>query len=94
MERGLAHRSGRSDVVFASLTHRPNDIPGIETMVGPRVNNLPIRVRVDANEQIAPWLGDLHHLADEVARHQTTPLATIQRCSDIPPGRGCSTASS
>jgi non-ribosomal peptide synthase protein (TIGR01720 family) len=81
----LAHRSGRSDVVFgASLTHRPNDIPGIETMVGPRVNNLPIRVRVDANEQIAPWLGDLHHLAGEVARHQTTPLATIQRCSDIP----------
>jgi peptidyl-prolyl cis-trans isomerase C len=54
----LAHRSGRSDVVFgASLTHRPNDIPGIETMVGPRVNNLPIRVRVDANEQIAHDLG-------------------------------------
>ncbi len=81
----LAHRSGRSDVVFgASLAHHPNDIPGIETMIGPRVNNLPIRVRVDANEEVAPWLGDLQRSVGEVARHQTTPLARIQKCSDIP----------
>jgi amino acid adenylation domain-containing protein/non-ribosomal peptide synthase protein (TIGR01720 family) len=81
----LAHRSGRSDVVFgASLAHRPIDVPGVETMVGPRVNNLPIRVRVDANEQIASWLGDLHRLTGEVARHQTTPLTRVQKCSDIP----------
>src|SRR4029077_7004447 len=81
----LAHRSGRSDVMFgASLAHHPNDIPGIETMIGPRVNNLPIRVRVDANEEIAPWLSDLQRSVGEVARHQTTPLARIQQCSDIP----------
>ena len=44
----LAHHSGRSDVVFgASFAGRPDGIPGIETMVGPCVNNLPIRVHVD-----------------------------------------------
>ena len=76
----LAHRSGRSDVVFgASLAHRPNDISGIEEWSGARVNNLPIRVRVDANEQIAPWLGDLHRLVGDVARHQTTPLERVQK---------------
>jgi Condensation domain/Phosphopantetheine attachment site len=81
----LAHRSGRSDVVFgASFGHRPNGIPGIETMVGPCVNNLPIRILVDAHEPIAPWLRHLQQLVSEISRYQTTPLASLQKCSDIP----------
>jgi amino acid adenylation domain-containing protein/non-ribosomal peptide synthase protein (TIGR01720 family) len=81
----LAHRSGRSDVVFgASFAHRPNGIPGIETMVGPCVNNLPVRVLVAADQPIAPWLREQHRLVSEMSRHQAIPLASLQKCSDIP----------
>jgi hypothetical protein len=81
----VAHRSGRSDVVFgASFANRPSGIPGIETMVGPCADNLPIRTLVAAHEPIAAWLRAHHQLLSEMSRHQTTPLASLQKCSDIP----------
>ncbi|WP_228985561.1 condensation domain-containing protein, partial [Streptomyces sp. DH12] len=41
---------GRDDVVFgATVSHRPPEIPGIESTIGMFVNTLPVRVRV------RPW---------------------------------------
>ena len=81
----LAHHSGRSDVVFgASFAGRPDGIPGIETMVGPCVNNLPIRVRVSEGARVGEWLRQVHALMGELTQYQTTPLARIHACSDVP----------
>jgi non-ribosomal peptide synthase protein (TIGR01720 family) len=81
----LAHHSGRSDVVFgASFAGRPDGIPGIETMVGPCVNNLPLRVRVDDGARVGEWLRQLHALMGELTQYQTTPLARIHACSGVP----------
>ncbi len=81
----LAHHSGRADIVFgASFAGRPDGVPGIETMVGPCVNNLPIRVRVDERMRVGEWLRDVHALMGELTQYQTTPLARIQGCSDVP----------
>ncbi len=83
----LAHHSGRSDIVFgASFAGRPDGVPGIETMVGPCVNNLPIRVRVDERTRVGEWLRDVHALMGELTQYQTTPLARIhalQRRADV-----------
>ena len=41
----LGHWSGDDDVTFgAAFSGRPAEIPGIEAMVGPCVNNLPVRI--------------------------------------------------
>jgi len=81
----LAHHSGRADVVFgASFAGRPDGIPGIETLVGPCVNNLPIRVRVDEGTRVGEWLREVHALMGELTQYQTTPLARIHACSDVP----------
>jgi hypothetical protein len=81
----LAHHSGRSDIVFGtSFAGRPDGIPGIETMVGPCVNNLPIRVRVDERMRVGEWLRQVHGLMGELTQYQTTPLASIHACSEVP----------
>jgi non-ribosomal peptide synthetase component F len=81
----LAHHSGRADVSFgASFAGRPDDVPGIEAMVGLCVNNLPVRVRVDDRQPIGEWLRRLHDRFGELTEYQTTPLTDIQASSDIP----------
>jgi len=81
----LAHRSGRSDVVFGvSFVHRPDGIAGIESMVGPCVHNLPVRACVDLNEPIGQWLRGTRRVLGEVGRHQTMSLSRVHACSNIP----------
>ena len=81
----LAHHSGRSDIVFgASFAGRPDGIPGIETMVGPCVNNLPIRARVEERTRVGEWLRQVHALMGDLTQYQTTPLARIHASSDVP----------
>ena len=81
----LAHHSGRSDVVFgASFSGRPDGLPGVETLVGPCVNNLPVRVRVESGVRVGEWLRQLHELMGELSEHQTTPLTSIHMCSGVP----------
>ncbi len=81
----LAHHSGRSDVLFgASFAGRPGGIPGIEGMVGPCVNNVPIRVAVDSRVPVGEWLSRLHGHIGDLMRFQTTPLTEIHRCSGVP----------
>ncbi|MGW7097727.1 amino acid adenylation domain-containing protein, partial [Streptomyces sp. NPDC054874] len=49
----LGHLTGRDDVVFgATVSGRPADIPGIESMVGLFINTLPVRVVLDPSESL------------------------------------------
>src|SRR5204863_1581315 len=71
----LAHHSGRSDVVFgASFAGRPPEIAGVDTMIGPCVNNLPVRVLVDEHETVGEWLRRVHDRIGELTHYQTTPV--------------------
>jgi len=81
----LSHLSGRDDVVFgAAFSGRPPELPGIETLVGPCVNNLPVRVRLDGERAIGDWLAELHELNLEVAQHQYASPAEIQEWAGVP----------
>ncbi|HKH46438.1 MAG TPA: amino acid adenylation domain-containing protein, partial [Thermoanaerobaculia bacterium] len=83
----VSRYSGEEDVVFGNVVSgRPAALPGVETMVGIFVNTLPVRVRVDGAEPLAPWLQRLQErqLARQELEH--TPLTQIQRWSEVPAG--------
>ncbi|MBQ0881644.1 non-ribosomal peptide synthetase [Streptomyces sp. RT42] len=76
----LTQATGRDDVVFgATVSGRPPELPGVESMIGLFINTLPVRARLDHAEP----LGDLfRRLQAEQARlldHQWAGLADIQR---------------
>jgi acyl carrier protein len=81
----LNRQSNKADVVFgAAFSGRPTDLPGAESIVGPFVNNLPVRVKVNRDKTLAEFLYDLHKHILELNSFQFTPLMDIQRASEVP----------
>jgi acyl carrier protein len=81
----LRHLSGRDDVVFgAAFSGRPPELPGVEMLVGPCVNNLPVRVLVRPGSRASDWLGALHRSTVEIAQHQYASLADVQAWAAVP----------
>ncbi len=78
-------QSGETDVVSgAAFSGRPTDLPGVELIVGPFTNNLPVRIQVDENETGGEFFRKLHERLLELMRFQFTPLMDIQRNSEVP----------
>ena len=81
----LGRASDRSDVVFgAAFSGRPADLEGVESIVGPFVNNLPVRANIKPAESCAEWLRQFHSQLMSLSAHQFTPLVAIQQSSEIP----------
>jgi non-ribosomal peptide synthetase component F len=81
----LAHWSGDRDVTLgAAFSGRPSEEPGIESMVGPCVANLPVRMLVPAEASLGTWMTDLQGAQSEVAQHQYAPLERIQDWAGVP----------
>jgi non-ribosomal peptide synthase protein (TIGR01720 family) len=81
----LSHLSRRDEVVFgAAFSGRPAELPGVETLVGPCVNNLPVRVRLRPEETVGDWLRGLHEHAQDIAQHQYASLSDIQEWAGVP----------
>ncbi|SDD25311.1 non-ribosomal peptide synthetase [Actinokineospora iranica] len=80
----LARVLGRADVVFGStVSGRPAELPGIESMIGLFINTVPVRVQISPQETVA---GALVRLRDEQAAllpHQHLGLAHIQRAGEL-----------
>ena len=56
----LSRYSGQDDVLFGvTLSGRPAELPGVESMVGMFINTLPVRVQVKHEAPLANWLRDL-----------------------------------
>lgn len=81
----LAHRAAARHVAFgATLAGRPPEWPGIEHLVGPCVNNVPVRVAVPPDQPLAAWLSSLQALQFDLSQHQYLPLEQIQQVSQVP----------
>ncbi|HEV7506310.1 MAG TPA: amino acid adenylation domain-containing protein [Thermoanaerobaculia bacterium] len=83
----VSRYSGQEDVVFGSaVSGRPAALPGVETMVGMFINTLPVRVRVNDAETLPAWLQGLQERQLARQEFEHTPLAQIQRWSEISAG--------
>lgn len=81
----LNRQTRKADVVFgAAFSGRPTDLTGAESIVGPFVNNLPVRVKVNPTVTTAELLRTLHRQLLEMSSFQFTPLMEIQRVSEVP----------
>ncbi|MFN8596435.1 MAG: amino acid adenylation domain-containing protein [Anaerolineae bacterium] len=85
----LLHRySGDSDVVFgATVSGRPADLPGVESMLGVFINTLPVRARITADQPVLSWLIDLQAQQVEMRQYEYSPLVDVQGWSDVPRGQ-------
>jgi amino acid adenylation domain-containing protein len=80
----LSRYSGRDDVLFGiTVSGRPPELAGIESMVGMFINVLPLRIAVDEESRLVPWLRGLQAGVIELRRFETIPLARIQTWSGI-----------
>lgn len=83
----LSRYSGQNDVVYGvTVSGRPVDLLGAESMVGMFINTLPLRVRVDGKMSLLPWLKKLQHQLLEIRQYEYSPLVEIQGWSEIPRG--------
>ena len=81
----LAHYAEARDVVFgATFSGRPEQIDGIETLIGPCVTNVPVRAKFVPDESLPAWLARLQAQQLDLNQHQFTPLDVIQGLSEIP----------
>ena len=84
----LNRHTGQDDVVFGvTVSGRPPELAGIESMKGLFVNTLPLRVALPEGSLALPWLTELRRQQAEAASFEHTPLPAIQRWSQVPPGQ-------
>ncbi|MFI0976471.1 amino acid adenylation domain-containing protein [Streptomyces sp. NPDC021093] len=83
----LSRYSGRTDVCFGStVSGRPADLPGAESIVGIFINNLPVRTEVDARSDLLGWLSAIQRDQVESRQYEFISLAQIREWSEIPAG--------
>jgi hypothetical protein len=81
----LSRYSGEEDVVFGTtVSGRPADLVGVESMVGLFINTLPVRARMAPEDVLLPWLKKLQAQQIELRRYEYSPLVKVQRRSDVP----------
>jgi hypothetical protein len=83
----LGRIAGGRDVVFgATVSGRPADLPGVEAIVGPFLNALPIRLRWRPEMRLLDWLQEIQGELAELRRFEHTPLVALQGWSEVPRG--------
>lgn len=84
----LSRYSGDDDVVFGTtLSGRPADLRGVESMIGMLINTLPLRIRVKEDDRFLQWLQHLQENQLKMRQYEYSSLAEVQRWSEIPPGQ-------
>ncbi len=75
----LGALTGREDVVFGTtVSGRPPEVPGVDSMVGLFINTVPVRVRLSPAEPVSAALNRLQHEQAELSAHQYLGLTDIQ----------------
>ncbi|RAR86040.1 non-ribosomal peptide synthase protein (TIGR01720 family)/amino acid adenylation domain-containing protein, partial [Paracidovorax anthurii] len=76
----LAAQTGQSRAVFgATVAGRPDDLPGVQSMLGLFINTLPVCVSLQAGMRVEDWLRALQDQNLASREHEHTPLYEIQR---------------
>lgn len=80
-----SYHSGQEAVIYGILLNgRSGQLEGIEDMVGPFLNILPLRVDVNKEQLVLQWLKSLMMQINELGHHQNTPLHKLKEWGLIP----------
>ncbi|MEW2165596.1 non-ribosomal peptide synthase/polyketide synthase [Streptomyces sp. NPDC007084] len=83
----LARWSGTPEVCFGTtVSGRPADLPGADTITGLFITTLPARVHADGIARCAPWLRALQEARAEDRRFDHMPLNELHGLTQLPPG--------
>lgn len=83
----LARHSGESDICLgATVSGRPAGLPGAERIIGLFANTIPVRIQVDDDENLLPWLRRIQEQQLDAQLHEHTALTQIQRWSGVEAG--------
>ena len=83
----LSRYCGEDDVVFGvTVSGRSVHFPDFDEIVGPLLNTLPLRVQLERQTKVTDWIASIQNANLEIREHEHTPLAKIQRWSEVPPG--------
>lgn len=83
----LSRYSGENDVLFGVVRAcRKSSIPGADDIVGLFINTLPLRVSVPNEARVTDWLKDVRSHWMSMRDYEHTPLAQVQRWSEVPVG--------
>jgi len=82
----ILHRySGEKDIVFGVVRAvRRATIASADTMIGLFINTLPLRVPVNPDATLIPWLKEVRQQWVEMRNHEHTSLADVQAWSGVP----------
>ncbi|NUT47412.1 MAG: AMP-binding protein, partial [Saccharothrix sp.] len=76
----LSRHCGEPDVLFGStVSGRPAELPGVESVVGMLINTVPTRVVVDGDAPAAAWLKALQAEQSESRRFDFVSLAQVRQ---------------
>ncbi|MFD3687477.1 amino acid adenylation domain-containing protein [Nocardiopsis sp. NPDC058631] len=82
----LGGATGRTDVVFgATVSGRPADLPGVESILGLFINTVPVRVRTGPGTLLSDLLRDLQQRQAALAEHHHVGLTRTQELAGAAP---------
>ncbi len=80
----LSVLTDRDDVTFGvTVSGRPEQLSGVETMVGLFVNTIPLRVRLSPTEPAGTQCGGLQHRAAALREHSYLPHAELRALAGV-----------
>ncbi len=81
----LSRYSRRPDVIFgATVSGRPADLIGVESIIGLFINTVPIRIKVAPSETLWPWLTSLREQYLQQQKYEYCSAGQIRQWADIP----------
>ncbi len=83
----LGRYSGQDRVIYGcTVSGRPIDLKGVESIVGVFINTLPIYVKLPPAEFLLSWLQQFQAQLVETRQYEYAPLTDVQGWSNIPRG--------
>lgn len=83
----LSRYSNIADVVFGiTVSGRPVDLIGSESMIGLFINTLPLRIKVTPSAPLWSWLQDIYTHNLELRQYEYSPAGQVYQWSEIQGG--------
>ncbi|MEO0835372.1 MAG: amino acid adenylation domain-containing protein, partial [Cyanobacteria bacterium J06642_3] len=81
----LSHYSSQQDIVYGcTVSGRPPELEGVESIAGMLINTLPVRVKINPQQTIGSWLQQLQKLLVDLRQYEYSSLVEVKTWSEIP----------